>query len=271
MARRRRARGGGETNVWELADKLVKCPTTKNAVPNLPDNCTSEQAKGYFGRLCLLLRDDPPDDAEQRFQPRYHMFAQVCAFSEESGFHIRPINSFGECEGNALAEKACNVFLLPSPGCDVTLGEDAESYTLGEYILPNASVALTRHTAPNAQQTVNAVNGKPRKKRGKKEKSEKKKGRKRKNTTKEKVKNTKTKKAKVRKNKNSRTVNKKTTNKRAFDKGSSSTANDTGDATEARTVYTLEKVLQSFANPRGTTCIHAYANAQMICSHYAHR
>ena len=65
MSRGRTRRGrnnDNELSVWEFANKLRECPTTKNAMPNLPESTTEKEADDYIGLLCLLERETPENN-----------------------------------------------------------------------------------------------------------------------------------------------------------------------------------------------------------------
>jgi len=49
-------------DVWQFGNELRECPTTKNAVPNLPSGKLSKKkADEFVGRLCLLETKTPKD------------------------------------------------------------------------------------------------------------------------------------------------------------------------------------------------------------------
>ena len=139
---------------------------------------------------------------------------------------IQPINGLGENDGKPLVEDASNVFLLPKPGSTITLAKNNEMKRVDNYSLPAASVVFAVETSgdePPKKKKKSAAKAKN-KSKGNKGKS---KGNKTKSTKSAKPKN----------------------KKRPLDKGSSCTT-DTDAATPNE--FTLQSVLQSFANPKGS-------------------
>ena len=47
--------------VYNMANLMVKCKSTKNAVPNVPDKVTPEIVALHKGRRCLLQVRQPAD------------------------------------------------------------------------------------------------------------------------------------------------------------------------------------------------------------------
>ena len=61
MATRRSRRSLDGMCVYNMANLMVKCKSTKNAVPNVPDKVTPEIVALHKGSRCLLQVRQPAD------------------------------------------------------------------------------------------------------------------------------------------------------------------------------------------------------------------
>ena len=257
MPRRRgRARKNAlsdEMTVWEFANQLRKCNTTKNSVPCLPEGeLTQEEADAFVGLSCLLEVKAMTGD---KFDKRTHVFGHVTKWEKKGGFFIQCFNSNGDKDGPALAESADNVYLLPEITREVTVGEENRRATVDAFVVPNSSVSFTyAEASPKKTPKKKEEKGKKRKAAAaaasaasaEVPKSKKKKRKVKKKKQKQKQKKRKAA-AEVPKSK------KKKRTKKDLDKVSTSDAAGTSEANEddTDTPFTLQAVTASYAMRKG--------------------
>lgn len=248
MSRRRgRARKNAlsdEMTVWDFANQLRNCKTTKNAVPCLPEGeLTQEEADAFVGLSCLL---EVKAMTGGKFDRRTHIFAHVDRWDKKEGFFIQCFNSSGDKDGPALAESPENVYLLPEITREVTVGDENRRATVDAFVVPNSSVSLTyaeaspkktpKKSEEKAAAAASAEVPKSKKKKRKAKKPKKKQKQKKRKAA-----------AEVPKSK------KKKRTKKDLDKVSTSDTAATSEANEddTDTPFTLQAVTASYAMRKG--------------------
>ena len=89
----------------------------KNNISKLPNKVSSQQEAEEFIGLCALLETKSPapkKDKHTYFSKATHLFTKVVSWSQNEGWKLKPLNSFGEEDGVAKAELPANVSVLPA-------------------------------------------------------------------------------------------------------------------------------------------------------------
>ena len=221
-----------------------------------------------------------------RLPDRTHLLCTVDGWTPE-GWMLRPLNSFGEPEGDPSCEDSKNVSVLPDEDSEFAFGT-VRSYTLAnegvELAPPNPKpnrkrkhvskpvsngeeVAKRKHTAQSPKTKATSKSSTPTRTPTRKQDKTKTKSTKRKRKPKAKTKSTKRtpksdKKYRTPSKKKQRQAKRKRKRK-ALDIATSSSAPNTEDEP---TVFTVKSVLASFAMRKGTVRICSHVN--ITCEHH---
>ena len=271
MSRRRgRARKNAlsdEMTVWDFANQLRNCKTTKNAVPCLPEGeLTQEEADAFVGLSCLL---EVKAMTGGKFDRKTHIFAHVTRWDKKEGFFVQCFNSSGDKDGPALAESAENVYLLPEITREVTLGDENRRATVDAFVVPNSSVSLTyAEASPKKTPKKSGEKGKKTKAAAAAASGEVPKSKKKKRKAKKPKKKQKKRKAATEVPKRK----KKKRTKKDLDKVSTSDTAGTSEANEddTDTPFTLQAVMASYAMRKGQYMIVIYDYTHMIVIYDCH-
>ena len=242
-----RRKRGISLDFWHFANKLADNETKlMTRLPTPTTKLSKKKLQEFVGRFALLETKELQDF---KFERASHLVCQITDYNAESGlFLVQPFNQSGDKDGKPDEESRDDIWLFPPVGLTLPAKTKKKSevetqellakkpvclYQVESYDVSTSMVTLVHTEMPEKKA--------PEKKKTKSKKVTTKKKTKRKNQSDVSPTRTPTKKKKSTKKSKGKKSKK---NNKPLDKAStSSTEGDGGE-------FTLESVLQSFANPR---------------------